>query len=243
MGHKDYKDLENVHLMPKSYFDIDRIKLRHLSEMAKAQKAISEFESVFERKPIMLKIATNEQTPKVPEIEDIDQWIKDNQAIINEFLKRSRKTGNAVGLAANQLEDINGDRFMYRMFCSKAEGEGDGEWKVFINPRIVAKHGDPQSRVEGCLTWPNKKVIADRYLRIDVEYWTQEGEKKTAELSGWEAQVWQHEQDHLDGVQEELVAPDHLTVRSEKIGRNEPCPCGKEVNGKPVNYKKCCGKK
>jgi len=34
---------------------------------------------------------------------------------------------------------------------------------------------------------------------------------------------------------EKLLNPPHL-VKSEKIGRNDPCPCG---SGK--KYKKCCG--
>ena len=202
-----------------------------------------DFESVFERRYVLLKVVTNEQTPKVDEIKNPEEWIKDNKAIINEFFNRSKETKNAVGLAANQLEDVNGDRFMYRMFCSKAEGEGDGEWKVFINPKIVKTHGEPQDRSEGCLTWPKKKIKAKRFLRIDVEWWNIDGVKKSKELFGWEAQVWQHEQDHLDGIEEEVVAVNHLTVKSEKVGRNVPCPCGKEVDGKPVKYKKCCGKK
>ena len=24
------------------------------------------------------------------------------------------------------------------------------------------------------------------------------------------------------------------------IGRNDPCPCGRTSNGKPLKYKKCC---
>ena len=32
-------------------------------------------------------------------------------------------------------------------------------------------------------------------------------------------------------------------VKSEKIGRNDPCPCGaKKPDGSPVKYKHCCGK-
>ena len=28
-----------------------------------------------------------------------------------------------------------------------------------------------------------------------------------------------------------------------KIGRNEACPCGKlDANGKPIKFKKCCGR-
>ena len=31
-------------------------------------------------------------------------------------------------------------------------------------------------------------------------------------------------------------------VSHSKIGRNDPCYCGKLVDGKPVKFKKCCGK-
>ena len=49
-------------------------------------------------------------------------------------------------------------------------------------------------------------------------------------LTGWDAQVYQHEMDHLDGIAEKFSQDD-------KIGRNDPCKCG---SGK--KYKKCCGK-
>lgn len=190
----------------------------------------------------MFKIITDEQTPKTLEILDIKSFVEEKRDLILSFLECAKKKSNAVGLAANQLE-IDGERMVERMFCSKAKKNGDGEWDVFINPKIKEKYGEPQERVEGCLTWPGKRIVADRYLRIDVEWYNKDGEKKSAELNGWEAQVWQHEQDHLDGVQEKLVPADYMTIRSEKIGRNEPCPCGNSINGKPVKYKKCCGKK
>ena len=33
-------------------------------------------------------------------------------------------------------------------------------------------------------------------------------------------------------------------VNKEKVGRNNPCPCGKvnPISGKPLKYKKCCGR-
>ena len=31
--------------------------------------------------------------------------------------------------------------------------------------------------------------------------------------------------------------------KSEKVGRNDPCPCGAvDADGKPRKYKKCCGR-
>ncbi len=33
------------------------------------------------------------------------------------------------------------------------------------------------------------------------------------------------------------------TIKTNKVGRNDPCPCGKlDANGKPLKFKKCCGK-
>ncbi|HUW47690.1 MAG TPA: peptide deformylase [Patescibacteria group bacterium] len=189
----------------------------------------------------MFEVMTGEQTPEVSEMKSPTEWIEENKDLIQDFLNYSKAKTNAVGLAANQLSK-DGDRFMERMFCSRAKGEGDGSWRVFINPRIVEKYGEAQPRDEGCLTWPGKKVLAKRHLRIDVEWWNPDGTQESQELTGWEAQVWQHEQDHLDGVEETIVVANHRTIRSTKIGRNEPCPCGKEVDGKPVKYKKCCGR-
>jgi preprotein translocase subunit SecA len=31
--------------------------------------------------------------------------------------------------------------------------------------------------------------------------------------------------------------------QEEKVGRNDPCPCGAvDASGKPLKYKKCCGR-
>ena len=198
-----------------------------------------EFKSVFEKEEIMFDVILEEQTPLVQEIENPKEWIESNKKLINSFLEYAKTKTNAIGLAANQISK-GGERFMERMFCSRAKGDSDGPWKVYINPKIVKIYGELQPRSEGCFNWPKKKVLAQRYLRIDVEWYTPHGVKKEAELKGWEAQVWQHEQDHLDGVEEEIASFDHLTVRSNKIGRNEPCPCGKMKDGKPVKYKRCC---
>ena len=189
----------------------------------------------------MYDVILNQQTPKVPQIEDPVSWIKENKALVRSFLSYSKTRTNAIGLAANQVSK-DGERLSERMFCSKAKGAGQGDWEVFINPNVLKKHGELQDFTEGCLTWPTKKVLAKRYLRVEVEWYNIDGEYKTAELSGWEAQVWQHEQDHLDGIEEELVSKKSFTIHSNKVGRNEPCPCGKEVDGKPVKYKKCCGR-
>lgn len=39
-----------------------------------------------------------------------------------------------------------------------------------------------------------------RYKNIEVEYFDKNWNKKRIRLSGWEAQICQHELDHLEGI-------------------------------------------
>ena len=45
-----------------------------------------------------------------------------------------------------------------------------------------------------------------------------------------------HNCDHLEGI---LIID--RAVGKLKIGRNDPCPCGKKINGKAVKWKNCHG--
>jgi len=45
-------------------------------------------------------------------------------------------------------------------------------------------------------------------------------------------------------LEKEAASRDSTAVKTAKIGRNDPCPCGKvdPNTGKPIKYKKCCGR-
>jgi preprotein translocase subunit SecA len=44
-------------------------------------------------------------------------------------------------------------------------------------------------------------------------------------------------------VVRENIIPGEKKVEGEKVGRNDPCPCGaKRADGQPMKYKNCCGK-
>ena len=182
----------------------------------------------------MFEVILEKQTPVVAEINDVENWIKENQPLITLFLDYAKTRNDAVGLAANQLS-FNGDRCMYRMFASRAVGHGLGKWKVYINPKITDRHGRLIESTEGCLTWPKNKVLAERCEAVSVSYYNRDGSEFGGKIVDYEAKVFQHEQDHLDGVEEVIVERDYRTVKAEKIGRNEPCPCGSKKK-----YKKCC---
>jgi len=183
-------------------------------------------------------IIHDQQTPRVDLITDVKKYIefKDNKEVIDEFLKYA--TGithrglDGIGLAANQCS-LNGERFMERMFAKM--DLKTKEWEVIINPIIVNLGGKIDNKKELCLTWGMEQmVVADRYYKVIAEYYDIHGMKHTVEESGFKAQLWQHEVNHLDGVEELLKSSKNYSSRS-LVGRNDLCPCG---SGK--KYKKCC---
>ena len=125
-----------------------------------------------------------------------------------EDLKKTLKNGeNAAGLAAPQI-GLN-----KRFFGSKEFGKGNV--LIFINPKIIKTYGEKvypklvddkggeEDFLEGCLSFPGFFGTVKRFLKIDVAWMEIEGDKlisKSKTLSGYEAIVWQHESDHLDGV-------------------------------------------
>jgi peptide deformylase len=77
-------------------------------------------------------------------------------------------------------------------------------------------------------------VKADRYFKVDVEFHTPDGEFHQETHTGFDAQVWQHELNHINGVEEEIIILKNAPAM-QKFGRNDKCPCG---SGKKL--KQCC---
>lgn len=68
---------------------------------------------------------------------------------------------------------------------------------VMFNPSIT-KREMPYETEEGCLSLEGvRKTI--RYQKIEVEYYDFAWKKQKQKLTGWTAQICQHEIDHLEG--------------------------------------------
>lgn len=93
-----------------------------------------------------------------------------------------------VGLAANQIG------IPKRFFVYDA-GEGH---HALINPKVIRKSGE-QVGVEGCLSIPNLQGDVARADFIEVEGLDENGEPVRIQAEGWQARIFQHEIDHLDG--------------------------------------------
>lgn len=69
---------------------------------------------------------------------------------------------------------------------------------VMFNP-IIIKKDTPYETEEGCLSLVGVRKTK-RYENIEVEYYDIQWKKQTIILSGWAAQICQHECDHLNGI-------------------------------------------
>lgn len=101
-----------------------------------------------------------------------------------------------VGLAAPQL-GIN-----KRLMVFNPEGKKE-KWMsevVLCNPRIVERGAGRETDEEGCLSFPGFTADVDRAGWIQVEFQTGRGKAMRKRFDGWEARIFQHEYDHLDGV-------------------------------------------
>ena len=68
---------------------------------------------------------------------------------------------------------------------------------VMFNP-VIIKKDTPYEAEEGCLSLEGVRKTT-RYQNIEVEYYDFAWEKQRQKLSGWTAQICQHEIDHLAG--------------------------------------------
>ncbi len=68
---------------------------------------------------------------------------------------------------------------------------------VMFNP-VLKKKDTPYETEEGCLSLAGVRP-AKRFQNIEVEYYDMNWKKQCLKLTGWTAQICQHELDHLEG--------------------------------------------
>ena len=103
---------------------------------------------------------------------------------------------SGVGLAAPQVHE--GVRLFVAML--DADGRGEGDATVFINPEITPAGDAVVDGWEGCLSIPDMRGRVPRAQQVTVSALDRDGKRFEIDLEGFPARVVQHETDHLDGV-------------------------------------------
>ena len=120
--------------------------------------------------------------------------------IINELVKVMRMF-NGAGLAANQI--------FYNLRICVIEIKNNTRYshlpniplKILINPKIIVLNKKKTfESFEGCLSVPNLRGKVKRYEEIRLDFYNEKAQYKSEIIKGFEAIVYQHEIDHLDGI-------------------------------------------
>lgn len=148
----------------------------------------------------------NEEIP----LEDLKD--KDKQKEISQLAKEMflvMYAAQGVGLAAPQV-GVNKRLLVYN------ESGDPKKWLnevVLINPRIVEMSEAKAVETEGCLSFPDMNGDVERSKWIKVEAHNLKGKKIKKKFTDWEARIFQHEYDHLDGT----VYVDRLVSDEERV--------------------------
>ena len=158
--------------------------------------------------PVLKKVATD-ISPQYPNL---------NELISNMW--DTMYAAKGVGLAAPQIG------LSVRLFVIDAtpflddENMNDFELnsiknfkKVFINPKIIEENGNLWEFNEGCLSIPEIREDVSRRSKIVIEYFDENFQSNTLELSGLAARVVQHEYDHVEGI----LFIDHISSLKKRL--------------------------
>ncbi|MGM9892297.1 peptide deformylase [Limosilactobacillus sp.] len=69
---------------------------------------------------------------------------------------------------------------------------------VMFNPQLIAKRG-PYQTEEGCLSLTGQRATT-RYQQIKVRFYNDQWQVQELALTGFPAEIVQHELDHCDGI-------------------------------------------
>jgi len=130
-----------------------------------------------------------------PRLRKVSEPVVQFDGALAELAKRMleiMREEKGVGLAAPQV-GVNA-----RMFVANATGKPEDD-RIIVNPQLLDAEGS-ETDEEGCLSLPKIRAEIDRATKIRLV--AQDLEGKPFELPGldFEARVWQHETDHLNGV-------------------------------------------
>ena len=98
-----------------------------------------------------------------------------------------------IGLAGPQIG------ISKRLFVM-ASKDFQSVFKVFFNPVITESSEETNFNTEGCLSFPGINLEIKRSTTIKIEYYDHFGNKFTDTLTEQTARCFQHELDHLDGI-------------------------------------------
>lgn len=114
---------------------------------------------------------------------------KEDRAIAEDLLDTLRAhRDHCVGMAANMIGE-------QKAIIAIVEGN---RLTAMLNPEVVKKSPKTYKTVEGCLSITGEREV-ERHDWIEVKYRDMDWHKEKRKFTGFEAEIIQHELDHLEG--------------------------------------------
>lgn len=144
----------------------------------------------------------------------VTQFDEALQQLIDDMIDTMR-AAPGVGLAAPQIGRPISLAVIETLPDVDDEGEeieGTRDLYVLINPEIIWTSRETVDGIEGCLSIPGYLGEVERYESIRVRALDRNGRKIRLRLHDWDARIFQHEIDHLNGVLyiDKLTAPENF---------------------------------
>ena len=124
-----------------------------------------------------------------------DEELENDILLLKEF---SKETG-CLAMAAVQLGIPKRLIYVRNTNLDDLENRSLDEEVVLINPKIINMTGHVRYW-EACASCLDNMGLVDRPYQIEVEYYNGIGEKLIRTFTDFEAVVFAHEYDHLDGI-------------------------------------------
>ena len=161
--------------------------------------------------------------PSVPvDREDIKTTSFQDQLTL---LELGLKRYGANGIAAPQLG-------WFQRFFLMRDPSGSGALVYWINPELEILDSALVWYWEGCLSVPGLKAYVGRPRAIKVNGFDRYGNPLNREFRDWEAHLYQHEHDHLDGIlfPYRVADPRHM-VTADELNQRDGWPYDWPVAG------------
>lgn len=141
------------------------------------------------------------------------------QTLIDDMFDTLHEAGG-VGLAAPQIDVPLRVAVIETLPDLDEEGneiEDSRDRYVIANPEIVWESREVIDGIEGCLSIPGYVGEVARATAVRVRAQDRHGKKIKLRLYDWDARIFQHEIDHLDGILyiDRLTAPENLWTEEE----------------------------
>ena len=149
---------------------------------------------------------------------EVEQVTDLHRKLARDMLETMRQAPG-VGLAGNQVGVLD------RIFVWQV----DDAHGAFINPVITERSDETFVDDEGCLSMPGLVYPVERSMRVTVEAIDENGDPVTIEAEDFQARVFQHEIDHLDGVLFVDRLPDDLKKQALSELRDQALGLGPTV--------------